>query len=93
MVPPSMLQSMHPYLYGLMNELIPRLNEIQHLGSQLSNHSSNLIQLCQTLCLPNPTPDQLQERLPGLDAAAAQPDRWPLLGRAGLDRKTARWPS
>lgn len=65
MVPPSMLQSMHPYLYGLMNELIPRLNEIQHLGSQLSNHSSNLIQLCQTLCLPSPTPDQLQNVFPG----------------------------
>lgn len=64
MVPPTMLQSMHPYLYGLMNELIPRLNEIQHLGSQLSSHSSNLIQLCQTLCLPNPTQDQLQGTFP-----------------------------
>jgi hypothetical protein len=65
MVPPTMLQSMHPYLYGLMNELIPRLNEIQHLGSQLSSHSSNLIQLCQTLCLPNPTQEQLQSTFPG----------------------------
>lgn len=63
-VPPSMLQSMHPYLYGLMNELIPRLNEIQHLGSQLSSHSANLIQLCQTLCLPNPSQDQLHGLFP-----------------------------
>lgn len=64
MVPPTMLQSMHPYLYGLMNELIPRLNEIQHLGSQLSSHSANLIQLCQTLCLPNPSQEQLHGPFP-----------------------------
>lgn len=63
-VPPSMLQSMHPYLYGLMNELIPRLNEIQHLGSQLSSHSANLIQLCQTLCQPNPSQEQLHGLFP-----------------------------
>ncbi len=63
-VPPTMLQSMHPYLYGLMNELIPRLNEIQHLGSQLSGHSANLIQLSQSLCLPNPTHEQLQNLFP-----------------------------
>jgi hypothetical protein len=59
-VPPAMLQSMHPYLYGLMNELIPRLNDSSHFGNQLGGHAASLIQLCQALCQPLPAADQLQ---------------------------------
>ncbi|MEM9594931.1 MAG: hypothetical protein AAGD06_11730 [Acidobacteriota bacterium] len=64
-VPPAMIQTMQPYLFDLMNELIPKLH--QDLGDPelFGAYASQLFENCQALCRPNPTPQQILSVMPG----------------------------
>jgi hypothetical protein len=64
-VPPTLLRSMHPFLFSMMNNLIPRLNDSNSFGTQLTGHATSLIQYCQVLCQPNPPAEHLREVFPG----------------------------
>lgn len=63
MIPPAMFQSMQPYLYDLMNLLIPKLNDPK-LGGRYSDQASSLFDLSQRLCRPNPSPDEMKNEVP-----------------------------
>lgn len=62
-IPPAMFQSMQPYLYDLMNLLIPKLNDPK-LGGRYAEQASRLFDLCQALCNPNPSPEQMKVQIP-----------------------------
>lgn len=62
-IPPAMFQSMQPYLYDLMNLLIPKLNDPK-LGGRYSDQASKLFDLSQRLCRPNPSPDEMKTTVP-----------------------------
>ena len=63
-VPPAMLQSMHPYLFDIMNSLIPQLHDLDHLSDISANHAANLFEYCTFLCDRNLTPEQIRGDVP-----------------------------
>ena len=62
-IPPAMFQSMQPYLYDLMNLLIPKLND-PVLGGRYAERASALFDLSQRLCRPNPSPSEMKSEIP-----------------------------
>ncbi|MDA8017621.1 MAG: hypothetical protein MPN21_09245 [Thermoanaerobaculia bacterium] len=62
-IPPAMFQSMQPYLYDLMNLLIPKLNDPK-LGGRYTDRASTLFDLSQRLCRPNPSPEEMRSEVP-----------------------------
>ncbi|MEM1177942.1 MAG: hypothetical protein AAGM22_06345 [Acidobacteriota bacterium] len=58
-IPPAMVQSMQPYLFDLMNELLPRLHE-GPLEEDFGGYANRLIQDCQLLCQLNFSGDELK---------------------------------
>ena len=62
-IPPAMFQSMQPYLYDLMNLLIPKLND-PVLGGRYAERASTLFDLAQRLCRPNPSVDEMKNEIP-----------------------------
>ncbi|MEM6795171.1 MAG: hypothetical protein AAF725_14425 [Acidobacteriota bacterium] len=70
-IPQAMVQSMQPYLYDVMNELLPRLHESQ-FEDRFGDYADRLIQDCQLLCLPHFGPDELKTRVaPAIQRVAA----------------------
>ena len=63
-VPPAMLESMHPYLYDVMNRLIPQLHQLADVPEISPDHSSNLIEYCTFLCNKDLGPQHLREAVP-----------------------------
>ncbi|MEM8930390.1 MAG: hypothetical protein AAGE94_04415, partial [Acidobacteriota bacterium] len=57
-IPPAMLQSMQPYLYEVMNELLPRLGD-DRVAAHLGTDTTQLIADCQLLCRPQLGPNEL----------------------------------
>ena len=69
-LPPAMVQSMQPYLYDLMNELLPRLHEVP-LEPHFGHYANRLIQDCQLLCQPHFTADELRTHVaPAIESIA-----------------------
>ena len=64
MVPPAMLESMHPYLYDVMNMLIPQLHQLSDVPEISPDHGSNLIEFCTFLCRNDLGPQQLKGEVP-----------------------------
>jgi hypothetical protein len=64
-LPPAMLQSMHPYLFDLMNMLIPQLHNLPGIEEVSADHSSHLIEFCTFLCKKELSPAQLRSVVPG----------------------------
>lgn len=62
-IPPAMLQSMQPYLYEVMNELLPLLGE-ERVARRLGADTAQLIADCQLLCRPQLSPAQLENEVP-----------------------------
>ncbi|MEM8994388.1 MAG: hypothetical protein AAGF23_06295, partial [Acidobacteriota bacterium] len=58
-IPPAMVQSMQPYLFDLMNELLPKLHE-GPLEADFGDYANRLIQDCQLLCQLNFSGDELK---------------------------------
>lgn len=58
-VPSAMLQSIQPYLYDLMNDLLPRLNEPRVLA-RFGDFAERLIRDCQLLCQPTFSPAEMK---------------------------------
>ncbi|MEO1368113.1 MAG: hypothetical protein AAFX50_13145 [Acidobacteriota bacterium] len=54
-----MVQSMQPYLFDLMNELLPKLHE-GPLEADFGEYANRLIQDCQLLCQLNFSGDELK---------------------------------
>ncbi len=52
-IPASLLQSMRPYLYEVMNQLIPQLRDDVRLGDVFTDFGTRLFGHCQVLCDPN----------------------------------------
>lgn len=63
-VPPSMMQSVHPYLYDILNMLIPQLNDMDDVPEIDSDPSSHLFEDCTYLCDRNLSPDQIKGQVP-----------------------------
>lgn len=63
-VPSSMLQSMQPYLYDMMNMLIPQLNDLDHLSDISSDHAAKLFEYCTFLCDRQLSADQIRDEVP-----------------------------
>jgi hypothetical protein len=63
-VPPAMLQSMHPYLFDIMNTLIPQLHDLDHLSEISATHAARLFEYCTFLCDRHLTPDQIRREVP-----------------------------
>ena len=59
-----MLKSMHPYLYDLMNMLIPRLNDLDYLSDISSEHAAKLFDYCTFLCDRQLSQDQIRTEVP-----------------------------
>jgi hypothetical protein len=56
-IPAGLLQSMRPYLYDVMNQLIPLLRDDSRLGDVFADHGASLFGHCQVLCDPNLSPE------------------------------------
>ncbi len=63
-VPSSMLQSMQPYLYDMMNMLIPQLNELERISDISPEHATKLFDYCTFLCDRHLTQDQIRGEVP-----------------------------
>ena len=63
-VPPAMLQSTHPYLFDIMNTLIPRLHGLDDMSDLSSRFAGHLFEYCTFLCDRNITPDQIERDVP-----------------------------
>ncbi len=63
-VPASMLQSMHPYLYDMMNTLVPHLHELDGISADFPRRAADLIEACTLLCDKNLTPAQIKVEVP-----------------------------
>ena len=63
-VPPAMLHSMHPYLFDLMNKLVPKLNGLPDMEELSDAQGPKLIEICTFLCRKQFTPDQLKGVVP-----------------------------
>lgn len=63
-LPPAMLESMHPYLYDLMNLLIPHLHNLPELDEMPSDLGARLIEHCTFLCNKDLSADQLRQQVP-----------------------------
>ncbi len=56
-IPAGLLQSMRPYLYEVMNQLIPQLRDDSRLGEIYADYGTRLFGHCQVLCDPTLTPE------------------------------------
>ncbi len=56
-IPASLLQSMRPYLYEVMNQLIPQLRDDVRLSEVFTDYGTRLFGHCQVLCDPNLSPE------------------------------------
>jgi hypothetical protein len=63
-VPPAMLHSMHPYLFDLMNKLVPQLNGLPGIDELSEEQGPRLIELCTFLCRKEFSPEQLKGVVP-----------------------------
>lgn len=63
-VPPAMLQSMHPFLFDVMNMLIPQLNDMNHLNDFSAGPAASLFEYCTFLCDRHLSADQVKNDVP-----------------------------
>ena len=63
-IPAGLLQSMRPYLYDVMNQLLPQLRDDVRLGDTYADLGTALFGHCKLLCDPNLTPESGLEEVP-----------------------------
>lgn len=59
-VPPSMLEAMHPYLYDVLNMLVPQLHNLAETPEIPQERATELIETCTFLCNKNMSPLQVK---------------------------------
>lgn len=59
-MPPSMLESMHPYLYDVLNMLVPQLHNLKDTPDIPPERATELIEICTFLCNKNMSPMQVK---------------------------------
>ena len=65
-IPREMLHSMSPYVHDVRNLLIPLLQDPDQPADVPAIYAANLLECCTFLCDGGLTPDQLQNRAPGI---------------------------
>ncbi len=56
-IPAGLLESMRPYLYEVMNQLVPQLRDDSRLGDMYLSYGSGLFEHCRVLCDPRLSPE------------------------------------
>lgn len=62
-VPPTMLESMHPYLYDVLNMLVPQLHNLNETPEIPPQRATDLIEICTFLCNKNMSPMQVRDEV------------------------------
>ncbi len=62
-VPPAMLESMHPYLYDVLNMLVPQLHNLSETPEIAPERATDLIEVCTFLCNKNMSPMQVKDEV------------------------------
>ena len=65
-IPAGLLQSMRPYLYEVMNLLIPQLRDDTRLGDTYPEYGTTLFGHCQVLCDPTLSPESGLAEVPAV---------------------------
>lgn len=63
-VPPSMLAASHPYLFVVLDSLVPRLEVVESFGGVPAEVRPKLVSCCEQLCSPTLTPEQMGQEVP-----------------------------
>ena len=89
-IPAGLLQSMRPYLYDVMNELIPQLRDDARLGEAFADHGASLFGHCQILCDPNLSPDSGLADVPAvMEQVLDLLNRLAITARSSVERASA----
>lgn len=62
-VPPAMLEAMHPYLYDVLNMLVPQLHNLSETPEIAPERATELIEVCTFLCNKNMSPMQVRDEV------------------------------
>ncbi len=65
-IPAGLLQSMRPYLYDVMNQLIPQLRDEPRLGETYADYGASLFEHCGVLCDPQLSPESVTVDVPAV---------------------------
>ncbi len=83
-IPAGLLQSMRPYLYEVMNQLIPQLRDEPRLGKVYAEYGASLFEHCGVLCDPRLAPDSGT-----VDVPAAMEQVLDLLNRLAISARSS----
>ncbi len=83
-IPAGLLQSMRPYLYEVMNQLIPQLRDEPRLGETYADYGTSLFEHCGVLCDP-----QLSPRAGRVDVPAVMEQVLDLLNRLAISVRSS----
>ncbi|MEM7350210.1 MAG: hypothetical protein AAF657_05350, partial [Acidobacteriota bacterium] len=83
-IPAGLLQSMRPYLFEIMNQLVPKLREDVRLADLHTDYGENLIEHCQLLSDPF-----LSTNVPGVDLPASMEKVLDLLNHLAIATRSS----
>ncbi|HEV8630184.1 MAG TPA: hypothetical protein VGV61_07690, partial [Thermoanaerobaculia bacterium] len=63
-IPPSMVQGAHPFVYEVLNSLVPQLEAAAALGAVPQEARKRLVECCLSLSDDRLTPDQMVDEVP-----------------------------
>ncbi|MEL7061435.1 MAG: hypothetical protein AAGN46_15535 [Acidobacteriota bacterium] len=63
-VPMTMVQSMHPFLFEIVGRLVPQLEADGYADDVFPRHAARLVEICRSLTRPQPTQVELREEFP-----------------------------
>lgn len=83
-IPGGLLQSMRPYLFEIMNQLVPKLREDVRLADLHTDYGESLVEHCQVLSDPFLSPD-----VPGVDLPASMEKVLDLLNHLAIATRSS----
>jgi hypothetical protein len=63
-IPPSMLQGAHPFVYDVLNNLVPQLENAAAVGAVPAEARRRLVECCLALTSDSITPEQMNHEVP-----------------------------
>jgi len=63
-IPPSMLQGAHPFVYNVLNNLVPQLESAAAVGAVPAEARRRLVECCMALTSDGITPEQMMREVP-----------------------------
>ncbi len=89
-IPAGLLQSMRPYLYEVMNLLIPQLRDDTRLGDVYADYGASLFGHCQVLCDPTLSPESGLAEVPAvMEQVIDLLNRLAIAARSSVERLSA----